>query len=175
MSHPSLSDYYERRFADQGRGAGAGDPPPPPQQPTGVEWLRDQVCEVAVLAGMGQLDEPNDWLEDHVRAGNMRRVTDAESGEHFEWIGAGPPPRQENIPCSAPYPVLKRRKDALMASAREAVLGNPIGRAWRARLTEADFNRICEMEVERFLRGADGTDERQMNPEPDPPAGALSK
>ena len=174
MSHPSLSEYYERRFAEQGRGAGAGDPPPSFEQPTGVEWLREQVREVAALACTGQLDEPNDWLEDHVRAGNMRRVTDAESGEHYEWIGTGPPPHQEDIPCSPPYSVLKRRKAALMASAREAVLGNPIGRAWRARLTEADFHRICEMEVERFLRGADSTDE-QMNPEPDPSAGALSK
>ena len=170
MSHRSLAEYYERRFAEQ-RNKDAN--PAPPVGPAGLDWLQQQIHEIGWLQQTGQLASDN-WLEQQVRAGNMRRCFTLEDGEHFQWIGAGPPPMPHEIPCARPAIDPENRKIALLIATRDAVLREPLGRAYRAWLGEAKFVRLCEIEVDEFLRGADSLQERQT-PEPDPPAGAPTK
>ena len=172
MNHRSLAELYEKRFAEQRREAATGRPPEPLPPPM-ADSLTRQIRDVDRLSRMGVLDH-KDWLDEHVRAGNMQKCFDPAMGEHYVWIGPGPAPTANDVPADPVprwtlelsdaefdliFPTLpaslqnpQRRKASLLAQTRDAVLSDPIGRAWRAGITDESFDRFCENEVDQFLK-----------------------
>lgn len=163
--HRSLSEYYERRFAQQRAAA-------------------------AVPRALFIVDGA--WIADQVGKCLMERYDDPEYGEVHRWVG--PPdlePHRSRLPHepSDAWPAAERLPiDKLRTLDAHYEQGGPVTyvsrsvalrRHWAAHLAYGNWlvktNTANRDLLEQFVRGADDSQERQDNPEPDPPAGDRSE